>query len=776
MAIFDRSAERIVVRVVYDGLGNAGKSTNVRQLRGFFTPLRRSEIYVPEERSGRTMYFDWLQIESGLVGGHRLRCEALSVPGQLVLRQRRARLLQTADVVVMVCDSSREGAERVRRAFKKTRAFLRETLGPDLPVLVQANKQDMPGALSAEQIAEVLELEPHIPVIPARADEGIGVRETAVLAIRAAADRVQRKLLADGLESIAGTVTTPEQLYADLRSAEIGQADALSIVALLDDDDDERGPPPEPEPARPSTGLHRMAPPPIPLAARLPAPSELAVPKPMSTPAPLRVMVGPPTGWPTPPVGAPNIPSGLVWPSATGREALRRFKANEAVPMVERLAQSGALEGAGKHGLVLYEAGGYAFKTTLRRRFTSLDDARAGLIRLVRDKLALGSWMPADTIVVATESSSAFWLWTVAPWLETLQARLVSARRARDEALLADALASFADAAIGALRLRTRSDLLLDVHPSNFAESAGGLVYLDDEVQRARSTFPIVHAMLQRVEEYVSLEGATIAYVEALAVRLAKLTAKEHDDLSLIEHLRALTPRTSAAERARQRLLGALAHAEGTALGDESAAREVATNDAASIFTEAPTTQTEPPPAPEHEATPENLTLDMDDDDWLNIEVEVACDEESERDGTAAPPTKAEAVSASADDHPPTARASLLPPLPQSAEDLPSGYIWPPAKGRELVRRILGQGPLQPADVVEGETASVTLSDGMCMSTSVAERYGDSDEARAALAQRARKQVALSGADSALVFMLVPSREDGSCWIWTIHAASAGAA
>ena len=121
-------------------------------------------------------------------------------------------------------------------------------------------------------------------------------------------------------------------------------------------------------------------------------------------------------------------------------------------------------------------------------------------------------------------------------------------------------------------------------------------------------------------------------------------------------------------------------------------------------------------------------------------------------------------------------RTSLLPPLPESAEDLPSGYIWPPAKGRELVRRILGKGPLQAADLSDGETASVALTDGMTMSTSMAERYGDSDEARAELAQRARKQVALSGDDMKLVFMLVPNREDGSCWLWTIHAGSPPAA
>jgi signal recognition particle receptor subunit beta len=201
MAIYDREERKLVVRIVYDGPVAAGKTTNLKQLCNFFTTKRRSELFVPEEIGGRTVFFDWLQIEACFVGGHPLRCQFVTVPGQTVLNARRRHLLGSADAIVFVCDSTPKGvrtAQDVLRSFRELRG------AAGMPLVIQANKQDLPGAATPEELAARFGLDADVSIVAARADRGVGVRETAVLAIRSAANRVQRDLLLNGVDALAG--------------------------------------------------------------------------------------------------------------------------------------------------------------------------------------------------------------------------------------------------------------------------------------------------------------------------------------------------------------------------------------------------------------------------------------------------------------------------------------------------------------------------------------------------------------------------------------------
>src|ERR1700759_2466014 len=105
MAVLDPRNDTIVIRVVYDGAPMAGKSTSVGALgRGL-----GSEVYSPAEVSGRTMYFGWLEYPGGQFEGRRIRCQIISVPGQATLAPRRRRLLESADAIISVGDSSPAG-------------------------------------------------------------------------------------------------------------------------------------------------------------------------------------------------------------------------------------------------------------------------------------------------------------------------------------------------------------------------------------------------------------------------------------------------------------------------------------------------------------------------------------------------------------------------------------------------------------------------------------------------------------------------------------------
>src|SRR6185312_4344845 len=171
-----------------DGVAHAGKTTNVRCLGDLFTGVRRSEMVVPEERDGRTLWFDWVQLEGGMICGLPLSCQIVTVPGQRALAHRRQHLLRTADVVVYVADSSRSKVRRTREGVELLRGILDGCGVHRPPLVIQANKQDARDALAPDALLAALAVSRATPAIPARAHEGLGVRETLIRAVRALTD------------------------------------------------------------------------------------------------------------------------------------------------------------------------------------------------------------------------------------------------------------------------------------------------------------------------------------------------------------------------------------------------------------------------------------------------------------------------------------------------------------------------------------------------------------------------------------------------------------
>jgi mutual gliding-motility protein MglA len=239
MARFDASTGEIVVRIVYDGLGTAGKTTNLRSLYGAFQSRADDDIIVPEESaSGRTLYFDWLELRAGHLDAWPLRAQIVAVPGQFVYAARRYRLLQEIDGVVLVCESSESGVRAGRIAW----TFLHKTLvgagNGDVPVVLQANKQDLPGALAPEEVARRFDFEPSA-ITAAQASNGEGVRLTLLRILDLARARTRARLGGHPPESLPPHEETAEQMYQSLlledEATNVGLNDALeSALAQVD--------------------------------------------------------------------------------------------------------------------------------------------------------------------------------------------------------------------------------------------------------------------------------------------------------------------------------------------------------------------------------------------------------------------------------------------------------------------------------------------------------------------------------------------------------------
>jgi signal recognition particle receptor subunit beta len=226
MAVIDPQSGAVVIRIAYDGAPMAGKTTSVRALgRGLNSP-----VITPAEVSGRTLYFDWLDYTGGWFEGHRIRCQIVSVPGQASLASRRRRLLEQADVVVYVGDSTRAGFEADQVHLKDLCGLLATRESPPVGLILQANKRDQPDAVPLEKIRDLLEqLGLNVGVMESVATDNQGVRETFVFAVRLALDRVGELMREGRLLTAQPDCNDAGELLAQIRGGE-GQGEGESNI------------------------------------------------------------------------------------------------------------------------------------------------------------------------------------------------------------------------------------------------------------------------------------------------------------------------------------------------------------------------------------------------------------------------------------------------------------------------------------------------------------------------------------------------------------------
>ncbi|KAK1923147.1 GTP-binding protein [Papiliotrema laurentii] len=128
------------MRVLFLGLDNAGKTTILKKLNG-------------EDTSGvsPTLGFN---IKTLIRDGYTLNI--WDVGGQKTLRPYWRNYFESTDAVVWVVDSS--DALRMRDCGEELRGLLQEERLAGATLLVFANKQDLAGSLTLEQIRESLDL------------------------------------------------------------------------------------------------------------------------------------------------------------------------------------------------------------------------------------------------------------------------------------------------------------------------------------------------------------------------------------------------------------------------------------------------------------------------------------------------------------------------------------------------------------------------------------------------------------------------------------------
>ena len=179
------------LKIVYYGPALSGKTTNVEYIHANVDPSLRTELVSLKTQEDRTLFFDFLQLELGRVGGLKPKFNLYTVPGQVIYAASRKLVMEGADGVVFVADSQ---AHRLRDNIDllgNLAIYLarRGQALSDYPLVMQCNKQDLPNSLPPDELRSRLK-QYSVPCLGSVATEGEGVADTLKMIINLVVSKV----------------------------------------------------------------------------------------------------------------------------------------------------------------------------------------------------------------------------------------------------------------------------------------------------------------------------------------------------------------------------------------------------------------------------------------------------------------------------------------------------------------------------------------------------------------------------------------------------------
>jgi len=148
---FNDNENMIQFKIVYWGPGESGKTTNFFRLREKFELLKLTRGYSIDTTEGRTLWEDslYLLFKFSLNDiKYNIITHVVTCTGQERFLSTREYVLDGADGIIFVGDSSPEKIEQNKRSFRELISFAKSK---DIPYLVQLNKRDLNSAIPIEK-------------------------------------------------------------------------------------------------------------------------------------------------------------------------------------------------------------------------------------------------------------------------------------------------------------------------------------------------------------------------------------------------------------------------------------------------------------------------------------------------------------------------------------------------------------------------------------------------------------------------------------------------
>jgi len=145
MAFVNLKNKEIQVKIVYYGPGRGGKTTNLEYIYQRFRKRINTEMVTVKTHGDRTLFFDFLPFDIGVINGYDVKIQLYTVPGQVKYNATRRLVLRGVDGVVFVADAMAVRREKNILSLKN----LQENLANykksifKIPCVMQYNKVDL---------------------------------------------------------------------------------------------------------------------------------------------------------------------------------------------------------------------------------------------------------------------------------------------------------------------------------------------------------------------------------------------------------------------------------------------------------------------------------------------------------------------------------------------------------------------------------------------------------------------------------------------------------
>ncbi len=167
---------RLHFKIVFFGASLSGKTTILKALHDTLDGIAKGKFTSIEDPSGRTLFFDYVPMSAT----EKIIFDIYTVAGQKRHGKQRKVVLQGADGILLVIDSTPEMLEDNIESVKELKELMGNKLGDEVPVVVCLNKRDVPSAMPRSElrnIVNLLGLENEPPIYETIALNGIGVKK-----------------------------------------------------------------------------------------------------------------------------------------------------------------------------------------------------------------------------------------------------------------------------------------------------------------------------------------------------------------------------------------------------------------------------------------------------------------------------------------------------------------------------------------------------------------------------------------------------------------------
>lgn len=240
MVFFNYATMQMAAKIVYYGPGLCGKTTNLHVIYGRTAPTSRGEMVCLETETDRTLFFDLLPLDVGVIGGFKTRLQLYTVPGQVFYNTTRKLVLKGVDGIVFVADSQRPMKDPNVESLRNLRENLAE-IGVSLdttPRVFQYNKRDLANILTLDELNDSLNPDGAVEWYEASATNGTGVFETlkaiSKLTLRSLKGRMAVEQRRPAVVATAATPGPQPMMSSKVVASGIGEAiDAMATASAL---------------------------------------------------------------------------------------------------------------------------------------------------------------------------------------------------------------------------------------------------------------------------------------------------------------------------------------------------------------------------------------------------------------------------------------------------------------------------------------------------------------------------------------------------------------